>query len=120
MYVKILRVLAVPLVGFFSSNGDDDNNNNDLFCANILVDQAQWRDKTKGLSKLVIVKQCVSHQWMDEEAQRLRMIGSIKKRLSHLMSECLMSLCSHKVRLLATKSVQSVHTTRLTCNIRRY
>ena len=24
------------------------NNNNDFFCANILEDQAQWRDKTEG------------------------------------------------------------------------
>ena len=31
-----------------------NNNNNDFFCANILEDQAQWCDKTKGLSKLVI------------------------------------------------------------------
>ena len=30
------------------------NNNNDFFSANVLEDQAQWRDKTKGLSKLVI------------------------------------------------------------------
>ena len=29
-------------------------NNNDFFCANILEDQAQWRDKSKGVSKLVI------------------------------------------------------------------
>ena len=56
-----------------------NNNNNDFFCANILEDQAQWRDKTKGLSKLIIVKQCVSRQWMDEEARRLRRIGSIKE-----------------------------------------
>ena len=34
--------------------------------------------KTKGLSKLVIVKQCVSRQWMDEEARRLRRIGKCK------------------------------------------
>ena len=53
--------------------------NNDIFCANILEDQAQWHDKTKGLSKLVIVKQCVSRQWIDEEARRLRRIGSIKE-----------------------------------------
>ena len=39
----------------------------DLFCVNILEDQVQWRDKTKGLSKLVIVRQCVSRQWMDED-----------------------------------------------------
>ena len=54
-------------------------NNNVFFCANILEDQAQWRDKTKGLSKLVIVRQCVSRQWMDEEARRLRIINSIKE-----------------------------------------
>ena len=50
------------------------NNSNDFFCTNILEDQAQWRDKTKGLSKLVMVK-----QRMDEEARRLRRIGSIKE-----------------------------------------
>ena len=32
----------------------NNNNNNDFFCANILEGQAHWRDKTKGLSKLVI------------------------------------------------------------------
>ena len=58
---------------------NNDDNNNDFFCANILEDRAQWRDKTKGISKLVIVKQCVSRQWMDEEARRLRRIGSIKE-----------------------------------------
>ena len=31
-----------------------NNKNNDFFCANILEDQAQWRDKTMGLSKLII------------------------------------------------------------------
>ena len=35
-------------------------NNNDFLCANILEDQAQWRDKTKGLSNCVNVEQCVS------------------------------------------------------------
>ena len=35
--------------------------------------------KNKGLSKLVIVKQCVSRQWMDENARKLRRIGSIKE-----------------------------------------
>ena len=38
-----------------------NNNNNDFLCANILEDQAQWRDKTKGLSNCVNVEQCVSH-----------------------------------------------------------
>ena len=56
-----------------------NNNNNDFFCANVLEDQAQWRDKTKGLSKLVIVKQCVSCQWVDGEARRLRRICGIKE-----------------------------------------
>ena len=37
-----------------NNNNNNSNNNNFLF-ANILEDQAQWRDKTKGLSKLVIV-----------------------------------------------------------------
>ena len=41
-------------------------NNNDFLCANILEDQAQWRDKTKGLSNCVNVEQCVSRWWMDE------------------------------------------------------
>ena len=41
------------------------NNNNDFFCANILEDQAQWRDKTKGLNKLVIVNNAwVVNGWM--------------------------------------------------------
>ena len=35
--------------------------------------------KTKGFSKLVIERQCVSRQWMGEEARRLRRIGSIKE-----------------------------------------
>ena len=36
------------------------NNNNNFLCANILENQAQWRDKTKGLSNCVNVEQCVS------------------------------------------------------------
>ena len=36
----------------------NNSNNNDFFCANILEDQAQWRNKTKGLRKRVIVTQC--------------------------------------------------------------
>ena len=39
---------------------DFNNNNNDFLCANILEDQAQWRDKTKELSNCVNVEQCVS------------------------------------------------------------
>ena len=54
------------------NDDDNNNNNNNFFFANILEDQAQWRDKTRGLNKLVIVK-----QWMDEEARRLRRIDSI-------------------------------------------
>ena len=30
------------------------NNNNHFFSANILEDRAQWRNKTKGLGRLVI------------------------------------------------------------------
>ena len=40
-------------------------------------DQAQWHDKTNGLSKLIIVKQCMSQQWMDEDTRKLRRLGSI-------------------------------------------
>ena len=35
--------------------------------------------KTKGLIKLIIVKQCVSRQWMDEDARKLKWIVSIKE-----------------------------------------
>ena len=56
-----------------------NNNNNDFLCANILEDQAQWRDKTKGLSNCVNVEQCVSRWWMDEGSRKLRRIGSIKE-----------------------------------------
>ena len=47
--------------------------NNDFFCTNKMKieDQAQWRDKTKGLSTRN-QKQCVSCQWMDEEAKEDR------------------------------------------------
>ena len=44
----------------FLLNNNNNNNNNDFLCANILEDQAQWRDKTKGLSNCVNVEQCVS------------------------------------------------------------
>ena len=33
----------------------------DCFCANILEDQVQWRDKPYGLSKLVIVRQLLDN-----------------------------------------------------------
>ena len=33
----------------------NNNNNNDLLCANILEDQARWRDRIMGLCNLVIV-----------------------------------------------------------------
>ena len=55
-----------------------NNNNNDFLCANILEDRAQWRDKTKGLSNLEVVEQCVSRQRMDEGPRKLGRIGSIK------------------------------------------
>ena len=55
-----------------------NNNNTDFLCANILEDRAQWRDKTKALSNLVIVEQCVSRQWRGEGARKLGRIGSIK------------------------------------------
>ena len=38
------------------TNYSNNSNIIDIFCANILEDQAQLRDKTKGLNNLVIVK----------------------------------------------------------------
>ena len=32
----------------------NNNNNSNFFCANILENQAQWRDKTRGLINLII------------------------------------------------------------------
>ena len=37
-------------------NHINNNNDNNFLCANILGDKAQWRDKTKRLSNLVIVE----------------------------------------------------------------
>ena len=55
------------------------NNNNDFFSANILEGLAQWRDKTKGLSKLVIENNAlVVNGWM-KKLGGLRRIGSIKE-----------------------------------------
>ena len=36
------------------NNNNNNNNNNHFFSANILEDRAQWRNKTKGLGRLVI------------------------------------------------------------------
>ena len=53
-----------------SSCGDLDillaNNNDNFLCANILEDQAQWHDKTKGLSNFIIVTMCklVIDEWV--------------------------------------------------------
>ena len=33
---------------------NNNNNNSNFFCANILENQAQWRDKTRGLINLII------------------------------------------------------------------
>ena len=49
------------------------------FCANIIEDQAQWHDKNQGIKQTRNRKQCVSRQWLDEEARWLRRIGSIKE-----------------------------------------
>ena len=35
-------------------NNNNSNNNSNFFCANILENQAQWRDKTRGLINLII------------------------------------------------------------------
>ena len=55
-----------------------NDNNNDFLCANILEYWAQWRNKTKALSNLLIVEQCVSRQRMDEGSKKIGRIGSIK------------------------------------------
>ena len=54
----------------------NNNNNSNFFCANILENQAQWRDKINQSHNR---KQCVSRQRMDGKARRLRRIGSIKE-----------------------------------------
>ena len=51
------RLMAIS----YNNNHIDD----DFLCANILEDRAQWRDKTKGLRTLVILKQCASRRQMD-------------------------------------------------------
>ena len=56
-----------------------NNNNDDFVYANILEDQAQGRDKTQGIKQTRNRKLRESRQWMDEEARRLRRIGSIKE-----------------------------------------
>ena len=47
MYTNTLSVQLVRLPILHLMHKMD----NDFFCPNILEDQAQWRDKTKGLSK---------------------------------------------------------------------
>ena len=64
---------------YCSKRATAQGNNNDFLCANILEDQAQWRDKTKGLSNPVIAKHCMSRQWMDDDARKFKRIGSIKE-----------------------------------------
>ena len=77
--------LPLELLHVLPENGAGDAvdemayTNNDFFWANVLEDQAQWRDKTKELSKLVIVKQCVGRQWMDRDATKVRAISSIRE-----------------------------------------
>ena len=48
MLYIILKIVAANVHTMYN------NNNNDFFCPIILEDQAPWRDKIKGLSKLVI------------------------------------------------------------------
>ena len=58
----VLIIIYVGQCSLFIRNRDSfavsDNayimSYNDFLCANIHEDQAQWRNKTKGLSKLVI------------------------------------------------------------------
>ena len=43
-----------------------NNNNNNFFCANILENQAQWRDvQNQGINQYHNRKQCVSRERMD-------------------------------------------------------
>ena len=50
----MITIPVLNLIGratpYSKLNNNNSNNNNYFFCANILEDQAQWRDKTKGLS----------------------------------------------------------------------
>ena len=44
-----------------------NNNNINFFCANILENQAQWRDKTSGLITLIIESNArVVNGWMEK------------------------------------------------------
>ena len=62
--VYIVRTFVYVWYKFDVSN-INNNTINDFLCANILEDQAQWRDKTKGLRNLVIVNNArVVDGWM--------------------------------------------------------
>ena len=57
----------------------NNHNNNDFLCANIIEDRAQWCNKTKELTNLVIIYQCAIRRLMYEGARNLRKIGSFKE-----------------------------------------
>ena len=57
---NVITILFTHFITNYIKTFSLNNNNTDFFCAYILKDLAQWCDKAKGLSKLVIVKQCVS------------------------------------------------------------
>ena len=61
--------------------------------ANIIEDRAQWRDKTKGLSNLIIVSQCACPQRMNEGAAlsttEMRTPHRYLKRLYIVIFSCL-------------------------------
>ena len=53
----IYSVLIMPkicLITAIKCGGNNNNNNSNFFFANILENQAQWRNKTRGLINLII------------------------------------------------------------------
>ena len=52
-YTSLSRIMAHNSDVIYASYLNNNNNSN-FFCANILENQAQWRDKTRGLINLII------------------------------------------------------------------
>ena len=46
LYVSVLQCKIDWWTWLYNNN--NNNNNSNFFCANILENQAQWRDKTRG------------------------------------------------------------------------
>ena len=51
---KTIDIVFMKCVSVKMSVNNNNNNNSNFFCANILENQAQWRDKTRGLINLII------------------------------------------------------------------